>query len=376
MLKAERHRRQTPAPKRKPAPPGLADASGPPSGQNRVRPPYTAGMVRTLVLALASLAAVSASASEFSAVVSGSLPKVVKIFGAGGLKNLESHSTGILVSAEGHIATVWNHVLDTDRVTVVLDDGRRFEAELVGAEPQADVAVLKIDAEGLPHFDLSDPGRAGVAARVVAFSNMYKVATGGEPVSVQAGVVAATTELNARRGRWPVPYEGRVYVLDAITNTSGSGGGAVVALDGRLLGMIGREVKGRDSNVWLNYAVPAADIRGPVERIISGRPADSGDEAEADPSGPAGDPRRLGLVLVPDVVPRTPGYVDDLVPGGEAERAGLRPDDLVVSLDGVLVSSVRDLREELARMEAGRAVRLVVRRGGELAEVTVRVGPV
>ena len=300
------------------------------------------------------------------------LPKVVKIFGAGGLKNLESHSTGILVSAEGHIATIWNHVLDTDAVVVVLDDGRRFEAELVGAEPEGDVAVLKIEADDLPYFDLSDPARGGVATRVLAFSNMYKVATGGEPVSVQAGVVAATTELSARRGRWPVPYEGRVFVLDAITNTSGAGGGAVVTLDGRLLGMIGREVKGRDTNVWLNYAVPAADLRGPVERIIAGRPQSTAGEDRPDPSGPAGDPRRLGLVLVPDVVPRTPAYVDDVVPGSGAEAEGLRSDDLVVSLDGVLVSSIRVLRAELAALDADRAVRLVVRRGGDLVEVTLR----
>ena len=332
-----------------------------------------AAMRATRLLAALLLPA-AAAASDFGDVVDETLPKVVKIFGAGGLQNLPAHSTGVLVSSDGHVATIWNHVLDTPRPVVVLDDGRRFEATLVGAEPDSDVAVLKIDADGLPHFDLSDPADAGPASRVLAFSNMYKVATGGEPVSVQAGVVAATTELNARRGRWPVPYEGRAYVLDAITNTSGSGGGAVVTLDGRLLGMIGREVKGRDTNVWLNYAMPARDLRGPIERIISGRSASAEEAAATDPGGPMGDPRRLGVVLVPNVVPRTPGYVDSVLDGSEAAAAGLRPDDLIVSLDGVLVSSIRDLRGQLAEIPPGETVRLVVRRDRELIEVQLKPG--
>ena len=89
------------------------------------------------------------------------MPRVVKIFGAGGIANLHAYGTGFLVSPDGHIATVWSHVLDTSAVTVVLDDGRRFYAEVLGAEPALDVAVIKIEAQNLPYFDLDDSGRAG-----------------------------------------------------------------------------------------------------------------------------------------------------------------------------------------------------------------------
>src|SRR5206468_4032453 len=88
--------------------------------------------------------------------------RVVKIFGAGGIRGLYAYSTGFLVSPQGHLVTVWSHVLDDQSVTVVLHDGRKFEGKIVGAEPQLDLAVLKIDGEDLPHFDLDEATAAGV----------------------------------------------------------------------------------------------------------------------------------------------------------------------------------------------------------------------
>ena len=81
-------------------------------------------------------------------------PKIVKIYGAGGFHGLEAYQSGILISSAGHILTVFSHVLDTDYITAVLADGRKFEAKLLGADPRLEVAVLKIDAAGLPCFDL------------------------------------------------------------------------------------------------------------------------------------------------------------------------------------------------------------------------------
>lgn len=323
-----------------------------------------------LAVSVASLSTASAGVSD---TVAETLPKVAKLFGAGGLRYLPAHSTGTIISSDGHIVTVWNHVLDTPVVTVVLDDGRRFDGKLVGADAEQDIAVLKIEAEGLPHFDLTQAADAGPGTRVLGFSNMYKVATGGEPVSVQMGVVAAVTNLDARRGRWPTPYNGRAYVVDAITNTSGAGGGALTTIDGRLLGFVGREVKGRDSNVWLNYAMPARDLRQTIERIISGDYTPEDTSNRPDGLSELGDPTRLGLRLVPDVVPRTPAYIEEVLVDGPATSLGLQPDDLIVSLDGQLVPSIAILRDQLALIESGVKIRLVVRRGRELVEVELRL---
>ena len=85
-------------------------------------------------------------------------PTIVKIFGAGGLRNLNAYSTGILVEERGYVMTVWNHVLDTSELTVVLSDGRRYSAEVVDAEPALDVAVLRLQSadETFPAIRLAD----------------------------------------------------------------------------------------------------------------------------------------------------------------------------------------------------------------------------
>ena len=109
---------------------------------------------------------------------------------------------------------------------MILDDGRKFTGEITGADPRSEIAILKIEADGLPYFPLSDVKRLVQGTRVLAFSNLYGVATGDEPTSVLHGVVSGITRLAARRGSFETPYRGDVYVLDAMTNNAGAAGGA------------------------------------------------------------------------------------------------------------------------------------------------------
>ncbi len=305
------------------------------------------------------------------------LPRIVKIFGSGGVRNLESYGTGFLVSPEGHVATVWSHVLDRNEVTAVLHDGRRFEAQLVGFEPALDLAVLKLqsDALSLPYFDLAEAGYAGAGTRVLGFSNMFKVATGDESASVLHGVVAAYTELSARRGAFEVPYEGPLYIVDAITNNSGAAGGALTTRDGVLIGMIGKELRNTLSNTWVNYAVPATELSEAVSQIIAG---EFSPQPERDPLAPANRARRyspidFGLVMLPDVLHRTPTFVDSVLANSTAAQVGLASDDLVLFVNDELVPSTRVFRERLGRLEAGDTLRIVVRRGDRLITVELPV---
>ena len=82
----------------------------------------------------------------------------------------------MLISPEGHILTVFSYVLDTDYITVVLSDGRKFEAKLLGADPHLEIAVLKIGATDLPYFDLPKAATGRMAENVLAFSNLFNVA--------------------------------------------------------------------------------------------------------------------------------------------------------------------------------------------------------
>lgn len=314
-----------------------------------------------------------AAAGTVHETIDGVQRKVVKLYGAGGLRNLAGYGTGFLVSPEGHIVTVWSHLLDSDVVTVVLHDGRRFFGRVIGTDSRKDVAVLKIDAAELPHFDLAQSVSVGPGAAVLAFSNMFKVATGDEPVTVVHGVVAARTDLSARRGRYQAPYTGPVYVLDAVTNNSGAAGGVLTTIDGKLLAMLGRELKNEDSNTWLNYAMPISELRLSIDDIIAGRFTRT-DPLTADNNERGGfSPLDFGLILVPDVVFRTPAYIDRVLEDSQAARLGLEPDDLIVFANGELIHSIRSLNSVMSRLVPGDDLQLVVRRGTNLVTVSFRV---
>jgi serine protease Do len=299
--------------------------------------------------------------------------RMVKIFGAGRVRNLHAYSTGFLVSAQGHIVTIWNHVLDEQEVTVVLHDGRRVEGKIVGAEPQLDLAVLKIEADDLPCFDLDEAVTAGPGARVLAFSNMFKVAAGDEAVSVQHGVIAARTRLSTRRGAFESPYSGTVYVVDAITNNPGSGGGVLTTRSGALLGMIGKELRNVQTSTWVNYAMPIGELKTAINEIISGRFTPRTQILPDDAAPNRYVPVDFGLVMIPDVIYRTPAFVDLVLPGSAASKLGIRPNDLVLFVNDELVQSCRMFKEELGRLEAGDTLKLVLRRENQLIPVELPV---
>lgn len=326
---------------------------------------------RTLLLALICCVGlqVQLPAKSSRETIEYALPRVVKLFGAGGLRGLAGYGTGFLVSKDGHIATAWSHILDADRVTVVLDDGRRYEAKLVGAEPQLDIAVLRIEdlTAELPYFELTTAKSVAVGQRVLAFSNMFNVAAGDEPVSVLHGVVSAKTDLAARRGAFQIPYDGPVYIMDAITNNPGAAGGVVLTRTGDLVGVIGKEVRNARSNTWVNYAVPVPELTKTIEAIIAGTYVE--DEKPDEDAPERYRPLDFGLVMVPDVVFRTPAYIENVLPGTAAANEGLQPDDLVLFVNNELVQSARELKRTLGALESGDRFEMIVRRKNRLITI-------
>jgi S1-C subfamily serine protease len=299
-------------------------------------------------------------------------PKMVKIYGAGGVRGMEGYQSGFLISADGSILTSWSHVLDTEDVAVILADGRKFAAKLVGADPRLEVAVLKIEATELRHFDLQEAVEVEAGTRVLAFSNLFGVAAGNEPASVQHGTISVKTRLEARRGIFDTPYNGPVYVLDVVTNNPGAAGGALVTGRGELVAMLGKELRNSLNDTWLNYAIPIREVRDSVEQIRSGKfVVRRSDESTKKPARGLST-EMLGLVLVPDVVQRTPPYVDQVVPGSPAARAGIQPDDLVVLVSDRLVQSCKTLRSELQYVDFEDKVRLTVLRADDMLELVLQ----
>jgi S1-C subfamily serine protease len=323
--------------------------------------------VVTVWVGAAAAFGVAAEAPTLQQVAAAAARKVVKIHGAGGVRGLEAYQSGILVSPDGRVVTAMSTVLDSDDIDCVLDDGRRFRAELVGVDPRRELAVLSIDAADLPAFTLAADGRATAGTRVLALSNLFGVAVGDERVSVQRGVIAAIVPLEARRGAAEAPYTGEVYVLDCTTNNPGSPGGAVVDARGRLVGMLGKELRATTSGIWLNYALPADELARGVEVVVTGATEPAAGKPEPF------DPRQLGIVLVPDLLDRTPPFVESVVPDSPADRAGLRADDLVIAVGQRSVATRAAVERALGAVAPGDPVRLAVVRAG--AVVDVDVGP-
>ena len=303
-------------------------------------------------------------------VVEQAQAKVVKVYGAGGFRGMEGYQSGFVISADGYILTAMSYILDTDRITVTLDDGRKFAAKYIGGDPRLEVAVVKIEATELPHFDLAKAVNARAGTSVLALSNLYNVAMGNEPASVQHGSISVVTKLEGRRGVYETPYHGPVYVLDVTTNNPGAAGGALVTSKGGLVAMLGRELRNSLNNTWLNYAVPIDQLRETVEEIRSGKyVAQTELPPEKKPHHPL-DASILGMVLVPDVVERTPAYVDKVRPNTAAARAAMQPDDLILLVGNHLTQSCKAFQKELEMIDRADAVKITVLRGQDLLEVT------
>ena len=298
---------------------------------------------------------------SFAAVSEKVNQKVVKLFGSGGFTGLVSYGTGALVSPDGYILTVAGHMLDTQDLRVHLSDGRRFHAKVVVIEPELDAALVKIEkAEGLPYFDIEQAAKARLAHTgdwILALSNEFNVATRDEPMSVQHGVIAAYAKLQGHKGVFDAPYTGDVYVIDAITNNPGAGGGVITTRKGELIGIIGKELRNGLTNTWINYAVP---IQVLAKFVSEGKAGKYKPIVRAKSTGGPGGYH--GLLLVPNVVERTPPYIEEVLPGSPGAKAGLKPDDLIVYVDGEQVLTVSAFKEILSKTRPGTVVKLEARR--------------
>jgi len=299
--------------------------------------------------------------------------RVVKLYGAGGIRGLESYQTGILVSPSGHILTVLSTAIDSELIDCVLDDGRRYTASFLGADLRRELALLKVDGDDLPFFELSaESPRQQVGTRVLALSNLFGVAVGDERVSIQHGVIAAHVPLRARRGSHEAAYRGDVYILDCTTNNPGSPGGCLIDWHGKCIGMLGKELRSSENATWLSYAIPANELALGLNAILSGS---NSQPPTSERTASDFDIRSLGLELVPDLLNLTPPFVEATVPNSPAAKAGLQTDDLIVAVGNKTVTSQRGLRQELSYLIPGDPIQVNIIRNGSIVLMDLGVVP-
>lgn len=288
-------------------------------------------------------------------------PRTVKIFGAS-VGRVQGYGTGILVSGEGEIITADGVYLNGYSTRVTLGDGRTFPARVVRRDPNLHLALLKIDAKTPEFFQLDEKPLARKGDWVIAVSNAFKVAERAEPLSVTLGILSLDTRLTARRREDEVIYDGELYLIDCITSNPGAAGGAVVTADGKLVGMIGKLIESKETNTRMNYAVPAPRLAD----FLAGKISRPTTDTTKKPDGKPGD---IGLTLFSLGGRNSPAFVDRVRRGGPAYKAGIRSDDLIVSLDGQTVKNRTDCRKILDGLIAGQKTVVVVKRRNQLKRI-------
>lgn len=349
-------------------------------------------MIRTLLCLLTFTIALGAHAQEPVTETAMKVnKKMVKLFGIGGFKGLPSYGTGLMVSDKGHILTVNNHILvNTSGILVHLYDGRQYQAKVVVREPELDAALLKIDEEVpiVNYFDFDKEAAKPQGSNgdwVIAMSNQFKIALRDEPMSVQRGAIATVADLKGRRGVFDAPFSGDVYFLDNVVCNPGAAGGAIVNLDGDLLGIIGRELKDSRIDTWINYAVPIHSVievqREEDKKVVTKKVSMANFVREAI-EGKYKPIEKVvkedrggfhGMILVVDTIGATPPYVEELQADSPAAKAGLRPDDLILYVDGFSVPTIKSFRAHMRQHGPGDEITVQFQRGTNLKSAKLKL---
>jgi S1-C subfamily serine protease len=266
-------------------------------------------------------------------------------------RRLAGLGSGVIISEDGYVITCEHVVRNAENVEIVLYDGTIYEAERVASDPAADLAVLKIQCEeqAFQPIEPADSDKVRIGEFVIAIGSPFSLAS-----SVTVGVVS-------QKGRsiGLLPYEDFIQT-DASINP-GNSGGPLIDVDGRMIG-INNAIKTsspvRPGNVGIGFAVPANLAMDIAASLI-----DQGYYARP----------RIGILmgqLNPDRARRLTGrqaavFIDTVFEGSPAEREGLKEGDIILSVDGRPVKSMREVQRAVLRHVKDRPVRMTIQRFGK-----------
>ncbi|MBN1379401.1 MAG: DegQ family serine endoprotease [Gammaproteobacteria bacterium] len=272
-------------------------------------------------------------------------------------EHVVGQGTGFIISKDGYILTN-NHVVgDADKVTVKLQDGREFDAETIGTDPQSDVAILKIDGSSLPMLKLGDSEALEVGEWVIAIGNPF-----GLSHTLTVGVVSA----KGRSGVGLADYENFIQT-DAAINP-GNSGGPLVNLNGEVVGMNTAIFSRSGGYMGIGFAIPVNMLIAIKDQLLKDGKVTRG---------------YLGIVIQPLTQDLAESFnlkaqqgilISQVSEDSPAAKAGFQPGDVIVELDGKPVSDVGQFRNQIAMTTPGKTRSVSVLRDGKSKQIKVAVG--
>jgi serine protease Do len=273
----------------------------------------------------------------------------------GGEQLTQGAGSGFIVSADGYILTNAHVVGQADEITVRLTDRREFTAKLVGSDARTDVAVIKIDAKDLPVVNIGKPSDLKTGEWVLAIGSPF-----GLDNTATAGIVSATAR--SVGGGSPVPF-----IQTDVAVNPGNSGGPLFNLNGEVVGINSMIFSQSGGYMGISFAVPideAIQVRDQLiknGRVVRGRIGVGVQDVDAALASSFNLDRPRGA-LVSFVEPDSP-----------AAKAGVKPGDVVLEVNGGAVDRSADLSNTIADIKPGDEARLTVWRGGKQTKLTAKV---
>ncbi|CAM4281596.1 Do family serine endopeptidase [Pseudoalteromonas ostreae] len=263
--------------------------------------------------------------------------------------------SGVIIDAkEGYVVTN-NHVIqDAEKMLVTLEDGREYEAKKIGSDKESDIALLKIDAEDLVAVKLANSDQLRVGDFAVAIGNPF-----GLSHTVTSGIISAM----GRSGLNIEGYEDFIQTDAAINQ--GNSGGALVNLNGELIGINTAILGASGGNVGIGFAIPSNMMKNLVDQIIEHG------EVRRGSLGISGRPLDAGLAKAQQLDVKQGAYVMQVMDDSAASEAGIKAGDVIISIDGSEISGFHELRSKIATLGEGRKVKLGIYRDGKVQTVKV-----
>jgi serine protease DegQ len=272
-------------------------------------------------------------------------------------EQLASLGSGVIVSTDGYILTNYHVVEAADEIEVGLADGRKARADMVGTDPETDLAVVRIKERNLPVMVLGHADEARVGDVVLAIGNPFGV---GQTVTM--GIISALGRNNLH-----INHFENFIQTDAAINF-GNSGGALVDTHGHLLGINSAIYSQTGGSVGIGFAIPVSTAKTVLEAIIQhGQVVRGWIGVESQDITPEladsfGLARQAGAIIA------------GVVRGGPADRAGIRPGDILLNVDGKEVTSTSDMLNLIAQLTPDRKAKMTVMRKNRQSTLDVMIG--